>query len=281
MKIGTTKFRGLDAMHLRSADGASAIVTTYGAHLVSWVPAGGDERIFLSSKSVMDGRAPIRGGVPVIFPQFATYGVLPHHGLARTRDWRITDVGVNNNIAYATFRLEDCAETRQLWPHAFRCELTASVSGARLKLEMHVENPGPASLTFCAALHTYARIDDIQSVRLENLHGSVYRDRTNGDREIKDAAKTLAIDGEVDRIYVDAPNALVLREPNRHLTIHQQGFPDVVVWNPWEAKCKLLPDMSSDAYLHMLCVEAAAICRPITLAQGEQWVGSQTLTCAK
>jgi hypothetical protein len=33
-------------VHLRAADGANTIVTTYGAHVVSWIPAGGDERIF-------------------------------------------------------------------------------------------------------------------------------------------------------------------------------------------------------------------------------------------
>ena len=281
MKIGTTTFRGLDAVHLRSTDGASAIVTTYGAHVVSWVPTGGDERIFLSSKSAMDGRAPIRGGVPVVFPQFATYGTLPHHGLVRTRTWRITDVNVDNDAAYATFRIDDCNETRQLWPHAFGCELTVIVSGVRLKLQLRIDNPGPAPLTFCAALHTYIRVADIRSVRVEGLNATLYRDRTDNDREAADAAEVLTIKGEVDRIYADAPKSLVLREPEHCLTIDAEGFPDVVVWNPWEAKCKLLADMPRDAYLHMLCVEPAAILRPLTLAQGERWVGSQTLACAK
>jgi glucose-6-phosphate 1-epimerase len=276
-----TKFRGLDAVHLRAANGASTIVTSYGAHVVSWVPTGGDEHIFLSSKSAMEKGVPIRGGVPVVFPQFATYGTLPHHGLVRTRDWCITDVGVNNGAAYATFRIEDCNETRQLWPHGFRCRLTVVVSGLRLKLQLRIANPGPTPLTFCAALHTYIRVVDIRSARLEGLHGFRYRDRTNNDREVEDAANPLRIEGEIDRIYTDAPKSLVLRQPDRCLTIDVEGFPDVVVWNPWEAKCKLLLDMPRDAYLHMLCIEAAAIGRPLILLQGERWVGAQTLTCAQ
>jgi glucose-6-phosphate 1-epimerase len=229
----------------------------------------------------MDKRAPIRGGVPVVFPQFATYGALPHHGLVRTRNWRITDVNFDNDAAYATFRIDDCNETRQLWPHAFRCELTVIVSGVRLTLQLRIENPGPPPLTFCAALHTYIRVADIRSVRVEGLNTTLYRDRTNNDREVTDAAEVLTINGEVDRIYADAPKSLVLREPERYLTIDAEGFPDVVVWNPWETKCKLLADMPRDAYLHMLCVEAAAIGRPPALAQGDQWIGAQTLTCAQ
>jgi len=281
MNAAMTTFRGLVAAHLRAADGASAIVTSYGAHVVSWVPSGSDEAIFLSSKSAMEKGVPIRGGVPVVFPQFATNGALPRHGLVRTRDWRITAVGTNNGAAFATFRIEDCAETRQLWPHAFSCELTVVVNGLGLKLQLRIENPGPAPLTFCAALHTYNRVADIRSARLEGLYGFRYRDRTNNDRELEDAATALSISGEVDRIYMDAPKSLVLREPQRCLTVDAEGFPDVVVWNPWKARCNLLADMPTDAYLRMLCIEAAAIGRPLTLAQDEQWVGAQTLTYAQ
>jgi glucose-6-phosphate 1-epimerase len=281
MKTGTTKFRGLDAVHLRAADGASAIVTTYGAHVLSWIPAGGDERLFLSSKSAMDRSAPIRGGVPVIFPQFATYGPLPHHGLVRTRDWHITAVDLDNESAHARFRIEDCSETRQRWPHAFRCELVVTVGGDQLELQLRIENPEPAPFTFCAALHTYVRVADIRSVRLVGLSGSRYRDRTNNDRAVEDEAEELSVTGEVDRVYVGAPKSLVLREPEHCLNIDAEGFPDVVIWNPWEARCNLLADMPRDAYLHMLSVEAAAIVRPLTLAQGDHWVGAQTLTCAQ
>jgi len=281
MQTGLTKFHGLDSVRLKSEESGVIIVTTYGAHLVSWVPRGGDERIFLSSKSAMDKRAPIRGGVPVVFPQFATYGPLPHHGLVRTRDWRIGEMDVGGEAAHVTLHTEDNAETRQIWPHPFWCELKIAIDRARLTLQLRIENPGPVSFTFRAALHTYLRVGDIRSVRLEGLHASRYRDRTNDDQEVEDAADALTIKGEVDRVYVDAPRSLVLREPGRSLTIHKDGFPDYVIWNPWKAKCNALSDMAIDAYRHMLCVEAAAIGRPITLAHGEHWVGSQSLVAAK
>lgn len=40
-----------------------------------------------------------------------------------------------------------------------------------------------------------------------------------------------------------------------------------------------MPDFGDDEYMHMLCVETAAIAKPITLKPGEEWRGRQEL-CA-
>jgi glucose-6-phosphate 1-epimerase len=272
-----TQFFGLDSVLLKAPDGASAIVTCYGAQVVSWIPTGDDERLFLSPKSALDKLSPIRGGVPVVFPQFATYGSLPNHGLVRTRDWRVVVVDIGEHGARATFRVEDSSDTRKVWPHAFACELRVAVSGVRLELQLRIENPGPRPFDFCAALHTYLRVTDIHEVRLEGLYGARYRDRTDHDREIVDSAHPLTISAEVDRVYVDAPNQLVIRERGRSLSVHANGFPDVVVWNPWKDKCALLDDMPNDGYQHMLCVEAAAVGTRATLGSGGSWTGGQML----
>lgn len=51
-----------------------------------------------------------------------------------------------------------------------------------------------------------------------------------------------------------------------------------VVWNPWDKKAKAMADFGDDEYKHMLCVEAAAIEKPITLKPGEEWRGRQELS---
>ncbi|RWW35374.1 hypothetical protein BHE74_00059702 [Ensete ventricosum] len=51
-----------------------------------------------------------------------------------------------------------------------------------------------------------------------------------------------------------------------------------VVWNPWDRKAKAMPDFGDDEYKHMLCVEAAAIEKPITLKPGEEWKGRLELS---
>lgn len=51
-----------------------------------------------------------------------------------------------------------------------------------------------------------------------------------------------------------------------------------VVWNPWDKKAKAIPDLGDDEYKHMLCVEAAAVEKPITLKPGEEWKGRQEIS---
>jgi len=51
-----------------------------------------------------------------------------------------------------------------------------------------------------------------------------------------------------------------------------------VVWNPWDKKAKAMADFGDDEYKHMLCVEAAAIEKPITLKPGEEWKGRLELS---
>lgn len=50
------------------------------------------------------------------------------------------------------------------------------------------------------------------------------------------------------------------------------------MWNPWDKKCKAIPDMGDEAYKSMLCVDSAAIENPVTLKPGEEWKGRQELS---
>ncbi len=64
----------MDKLMLKAADGAQVEFTTQGAHLCSWIPANGQEQRFISATSGFSEGVAIRGGVPVIFPQFSGLG---------------------------------------------------------------------------------------------------------------------------------------------------------------------------------------------------------------
>ena len=68
-----------------------------------------------------------------------------------------------------------------------------------------------------------------------------------------------------------------LRAPGVELEVGMEGFRDAVVWNPWAERCAALPDMPEDGYRRMLCIEAAAIDKPVNLAPGQSWSGRQLL----
>lgn len=274
--ITEIEFRGLPALHLATTDGAEAIVTRHGAQLVSWRVAG-IEQLYLSERARFARGEAIRGGVPVIFPQFGPAGSLPRHGFARTAEWQVAERRAGADFATATLRLSEDLASHPAWPHAFVAELTVALAGPRLDLELAVENPGKSALAFTAALHTYLRVGEVELARLVGLQGLRYRDQPSGE-DATDPAPALTVEDETDRIYFDAPGPLLLRDGARSLAIAAENFPDVVVWNPWDVQCARLPDMPPTGFRRMLCVEAAAIGRPVCVGPQAAWWGRQTLS---
>jgi len=245
---------------------------------MSWRPASdGRERLFLSERSEHREGVAIRGGVPVIFPQFAAEGPLPRHGFARTMRWTLEQLVEQNGVAGAVFTLRDTDATRAIWPASFLARLRPYVIDDRLMIGLDVTNTGNAAFTFTAALHTYLRVADVTRTRLEGLRGVHYRETSAPGVLTMDADDHLQPGGEVDRVYVDASAPLLLRDGSDTVQVEADGFPDVVVWNPGARKAAQLTDMEPGGERNMLCVEAAAVQRPIALLPGDQWAGMQTL----
>ena len=274
--IEEIEFHGIAALRLNGPRGASAVVSKLGAQVLSWVTPDGRERLFLSDKAVFDGSVAIRGGIPVCWPQFAGLGELPRHGFVRTLPWQVSAQRGGDDYALLTLEEADDATTRALWPHAFRLELTVMLEADRLDLELSVNNTGDSAFAFTGALHTYLRVVQVEDVTLEGLYGHDYRDAAKGNVVVRDTGTHIAVEGEMDRVYRRVKRPQLLQAGNLSLAAQSQGFPDVVVWNPWVDKCATLTDMPADGWRHMLCVEAVAE-QPVVVPAGEEWYGRQTL----
>jgi glucose-6-phosphate 1-epimerase len=274
-RITPVRQQGIDCVRL-GIEGASVTVSRFGAQVLSWVPADGKERLFLSERAVVDGTSPIRGGVPICFPQFSGLGSLPKHGFARIREWQTTDAADTN--ADLVFSLESDQQTRSLWPHAFAARFAISLSALGLTMQFSVRNTGDAAFAFTGALHSYFRIAAIEHVALSGLGGCEYRDAADADAVRRESNAAIRFEAEVDRVYHDAPRELVLKTPEGALSIASDGFADTVVWNPGATLCARMPDMAPDGYRYMVCVEAAAARLPVRVLPGQSWTGRQTLT---
>ncbi len=258
---------------LRSPAGGRVILSPYGAHVLSWVTPEGGERLFLSPKAEFRPGAAIRGGVPLIFPQFGGLGSLPKHGFARSQTWQTASAGVDS----AVFQLADSEATRAVWPQHFLAEYSVRVRDERLEMSLSVTNTGQEPFSFTAALHTYLRVQSLDRTAVVGLAGLHYLDSASGGQDQLEEAGQVTFPGEVDRIYRSTPVWLRLVEPGRELRIGSEGFPDTVVWNPGAQKCALLADMEPDGYLRFVCVESAAAANPAHLAPGASWRGAQIL----
>ena len=270
-------FGQLPAVTIRAADGAQATVTLYGGHLVSWQTSDGQERLFCSRDSALDGSRAIRGGVPVIFPQFGARGSGMRHGFARVATWQLSASGETDGAAWAQFCLtqSDLPEAiAAAWPYAFTLHLRVAVKACALDLSLSVHNTGEQAFPFSAALHTYFAIDDLGQARIKGLQRVRYSDETPQDA--LQAEELLQFADKLDRIYYQLPGALALQAGSHTLRMEQQGFTDAVVWNPGAQDAAALPDLAGDEQPRFICIEPALI-QPDTLAAGAEWVGRQRI----
>jgi glucose-6-phosphate 1-epimerase len=263
---------------IEHASGSRAEVYLYGAHVTSWVPAGGHEMLFLSERAEFEHGKAIRGGIPVVFPQFADFGPLPKHGWLRTSTWRLRDIA--SPLVSATFEIEEDQHSMSLWPHPYHVELKISLEKTFLELELRVLNPGAEAFEFTCALHPYLSVGDVRKAEVSGLNGCHYVDKAKGGVVATESSAVLRIASETDRVYMDAPNVFELHDSPRdtRVEITSSGFRDAVVWNPWKDGSSRIADLGKDEYLRMVCVEAAAVMTPVSLLPGASWAGVQRFT---
>ncbi|HVF41300.1 MAG TPA: D-hexose-6-phosphate mutarotase [Gemmatimonadaceae bacterium] len=270
----------LPSIMLSHPSGAQAEVHLQGAQVTSWIPANGHEMLYLSEAAIFEPAKPIRGGIPVVFPQFADTGPLPKHGWLRCASWEATGSIQEGDTTLVTLVTEDDEMSRNIWPHAYRAEMRITLGEESLSTELTILNRGTDAFTFTAALHTYLAVVDVTYAELVGLNGTQYIDKVAAGVMRTDRANVLRVTAETDRVYLGAPTLLRLIDCTRDtpIEIAASGFPDLVVWNPWKDRAAALPDMGDEDYLRMLCVEAALVANPHSLQPQQSWKGSQRLT---
>lgn len=263
----------LPAWRLSLPCGDTVLVAEHGAQVLSWQTAG-RERFFLSPRSALDGSRSIRGGVPVCWPQFNQRGNGPKHGFARSLPWLITSYELNSHSA--SFELTLCSQTatRTLWPHEFELTLTVLLQPGRLRVTLLARNTGTQPWDFSGALHSYLACDDVQQATLSGLQGGTEWDALTDTRQVVSADLQFA--AEFDRVYSGVVSPLSLTEgPHRLCIRHSPSWGNTVVWNPHASLCATLPDMATESWQRMLCVEAAQVFAPVTVMPGQHWQGWQ------
>lgn len=274
-------FRGQDVHELRLPCGDRLRVAEHGGQVLSWFAAG-RERLYLSPTAVFDGRSPIRGGIPVCWPQFSGRGPLTRHGWVRQSRWRLVGAEMDDNSSRLVLNLHPSrslpSQNAHDWLHECRLELTLSLSPGQLVASLAVFNLGPSALPFTGALHTYLALDDAHAASVSGWGRS--DERSGWDSVTRTACQVeprLGLRGEIDRILPAAPAGLTLSDGPWRLRIGQTGWADTVVWNPGPAQSVALSDMPDGDDRRMACVEAAQVLSPASVPAGGVWQGTQTL----
>ncbi|MDE1327654.1 D-hexose-6-phosphate mutarotase [Vibrio aestuarianus] len=235
-------------------DKATAGIALHGGHVVSFTPAGKDDFIWMSDSAIFDGKAALRGGIPVCWPWFGRIAA-PAHGFARTSEWTLVEHKENDNGVIVVLGLEATADTLAIWPYQFQARLYVEIGDA-LNLTLEVTNTDEKAWTFSGALHTYLNVGDISQTTTTGM-GREYIDSLQNAKVCQGSEQLLLTD-TIDRVYT-APEAQIKiadAKLNRTLTVENSGHNSAVLWNPWAAGAQSMADMPDDGYQTMLCVES-------------------------
>lgn len=241
---------------------ATAIISLQGAHLLSWVPKDEEDVIWLSEDASFNPGKSVRGGIPVCWPWFGAHesnSTYPAHGFARTVNWQVCNTQEQaTGETQITFKLEteQLPENLQImWPQKTTVEYVLTI-GKNLTLELITHNNSNQAITIGQALHTYFNVQNVTDVNVVGLEGKAYLDKPDNFKQKKQTGP-ITIDKEVDRVYINTTDDVIIDNKKRKIIISKQGSESTVVWNPWKAVAENMGDLGKEGYLKMLCVESA------------------------
>ena len=255
---------------------STAEIYLLGAHVTQFKKKDEPPLLFLGQCSRFAEGHPIRGGIPVVFPWFGPREGLGQHGFARVTTWEIKEViPAPDGSVSVRFRLPGCPETTAFSP--FTADYVVTVNQS-LTLQLIITNEAKdAEFTFENCLHTYFEVADVTAISIHGLKGAAYLDKVASFMEKTETSDALRIASEVDRIYLNITGTVEILDPRigRRIRVEKQGSASTVLWNPWIAKSRQMPDFGDEEYEHMICVESGNVAsNSISLPPG----GSSTLT---
>jgi glucose-6-phosphate 1-epimerase len=236
---------------------ATAEIMLHGGHVMSYVPAGELPVLWMSDSSWFLPDKPIRGGIPICWPWFGAHPCdknLPSHGFARISEWQVELTEKLNGATRIMLKLTPGEVPGNMPQFPFELRLDV-IAGDDLQVALGIKNTGDNDLSFTAALHTYLNVSEISSIKITGLENCSFLDTLNNTRNEQSGA--INFTEETDRIYLDTETSCIIHDPKykRRIKIDKSGSNTTVVWNPWIAKSKRMPDFGDEEYQKMVCVE--------------------------
>jgi len=273
---------------------AEAELFIQGAHLTHYMVSEKYPLIWCSREAKFQKNSAIRGGIPLCWPWFGdltknpdsvqasmALGASSAHGFVRHLDWVLTEISEpSSSETIVKMALSSSDYTQQFFPHAFQLIIEFSISD-QLVINFSVVNTSKGSFSYTSALHSYFAIGDITQCSVTGFEDGLYIDALDNWQQKKQMG-VVSINGEVDRIYLDAPDRCSIHstQQNRVIRLETSGSRSTVIWNPWVEKSKRLSDFDNIEYQQMLCIETAnALQDFVSLAAGE--MSKLTLTVSE
>jgi len=219
--------------------------------------------------------SPARGGVPVLFPQFADTGPLPKHGWVRNVVWQLAEEGGNT-----TYQLVISNTDRADWPHACELQLRmqsqeatlSQASSQSLRITMTVRNTGNSIFSWTGGLHPYWEVGDLLGSYATGLEGLPVKDRFDKSLTEQPTPVLRWTDQPFERLVCACP-PVQLHTPNHTLHLSAGGFTEWMVWNPGASGALALSDLPDADWQRFVCIEPVCVSQPVVLEPGAVFEG--------
>lgn len=205
--------------------------------------------------------APARGGVPVLFPQFADQGPLVKHGFARNVPWKLVGESAGIDSCYFAYQLDVKPDAFPQWPHAALLQLCVSARSNQFTMRFTVKNTDVTVFRFMGGLHPYWQVTNLLATQVIGLHGNESVLQFN--------------DQPIEQLFpLERP--LLLACDGVKLRLQASGFTEWMVWNPGRDGAKLLADLPDDDWQRFVCIEPVCVSQPVVLEPGQTFQGELT-----
>lgn len=223
---------------------------------------------------------PRRGGIPILFPQFADHGPFAKHGFARNLDWGCIKGfgdGALQQGTHSHYCLDLAPNVVSGWDHHARLDFITHISANELVLTLKVTNLGLSSFSWTGGLHPYFYVDGVLKTRLFGLAHSRLIDRYDS-HNIVDQNPSITFDeNPCERLY-QSNSSIRLGAQERVLNLSSTGFSEWMIWSPGRADSAHLVDLPHGDWRYFVCVEPVSVTNPIIVDPDKEFCGSLSIS---
>jgi glucose-6-phosphate 1-epimerase len=228
----------------------------------------GVDLFYLSPLHNLNSKTSIRGGVPILFPQFGEIGKYKKHGFVRDLNWRL--INEVNNFSKYSVEYECIIEENSdyLWENRAKLNLFANCYENLFIIKLQIKNIGNNKFNFTGGLHPYFRISSRRAIRIMGLERCQFRDTYPEIEEVFD----LNNDTLIERLYLDNKK-ITFFNGLYNFTLKSNGFENWMIWNPGKIGAELISDLPNGDWDKFLCIEPIIKETPYLLNPNQEFTG--------
>jgi glucose-6-phosphate 1-epimerase len=223
-----------------------------------------DKNIFYKSPISEFGKA-FRGGIPVLFPQFAHNGHLKKHGFVRDMEWDLMYELQDEEQAIIEYDCNINAEDFPEWPYNAKLSLFCEMANNVIVIKLLIINTDNNPFVFTGGLHPYFAISSREQIAINGVEDISYSD------SFPEIPFNLSGNSLIERLY-DSKVPIRFYNGENWLTIKSAGFNSWMIWNPGQEGASSINDLPNEDYSKFICIEPI-INTPKRLESGELFIG--------